>query len=240
MLHLQVKCELQAQRYVSICYIYALITLFFSPRNLVTQLQDVINTLSSSRHPQILSKPDMAPNQENSDGLVVPDSPPPLDQANYPDACHWHLEHWMKYSEQQLNLRQLPPRLAFLTDEDGNPATESWMKMFMSTAKQAWNELYRLQLEPSSWTKKTHKAASYFAYIMKTNFNEFRYCDGNWKVEWFATIKYPDWCHDARVLGCLTCTSGILFSHSLYITLLLGARPSKCKIGDGNPIKDKH
>jgi len=82
----------------------------------------------------------------------------------------------------------------------------------MSTAKQAWNELYHLQLNPSSWTKKTLKAASYLTYIMKMSFDEFQYCDGDWKVEWFAIIKYPDWCHDARESGRLTHTFNISFS----------------------------
>jgi len=82
----------------------------------------------------------------------------------------------------------------------------------MSAAKQAWNELYRIRLDPSSWTKKTPKAASYLAYIMKTGFDEFQYCNRDWKVKRFAIIKYPDWCCDARELGHLTCMSDILFS----------------------------
>ena len=126
----------------------------------------------------------------------------------------------MKYSRQQLNLGQLPPSLAFLTNEDGNPATESQMKTFMLTAKQAWNELYHVGLDPSSWTKKTPKATSYFAHIMKLNFDKFRYCNGDWKVEQFAIIKYPDWCCDIRDLGHLTHMFSISFSHSFYITLL--------------------
>jgi len=84
--------------------------------------------------------------------------------------------------------------------------------MFISAAKQAWNELYRLWLDPSLWTKKTPKAASYFTHIMKTGFDKFQYCDGDWKVEQFAIIKYPDWCRDAREPGHLTCTSDILLS----------------------------
>jgi len=88
----------------------------------------------------------------------------------------------------------------------------------MSAAKQAWNELYHIQLDPSLWTKKTPKAASYLAYIMKTGFDEFWYCDGDWKVERFAIIKYPDWCHDVRELGCLTHMSDILFSCFFQIT----------------------
>jgi hypothetical protein len=81
----------------------------------------------------------------------------------------------------------------------------------MSIAKQAWNELYCLQLDPRSWTKETPKAASYLAYIMKMSFNKFRYYDGDWKMERFAIIKYPDWCRDVRDLGQLIHTSDTLF-----------------------------
>lgn len=157
--------------------------------------------------------PDTAPDQDKSDSLDIPDSLQPLDKEGYPYVRHWHEEDWVKYTERQRDRGQVAPRLGFLTDEDGGPVPESRIKMFMSTAKQAWNELYRLRLDPRSWTKKTPKAASYLAYIMKTHFDEFRYCDGDWKVERFAIIKYPDWCRDARESGHLTRMSDILFSH---------------------------
>jgi len=191
----------------------------FSPRTLVTQLQDVINRLTSPQHPQVLSIPDTAPNQEKSDGLdVTPDLLQPLEQKDYPHIRYWHEGDWIKYTNQERELGQTPPRLGFLTDEDGSPVPESRIRAFMSAAKQAWNELYRIQLDPSSWTKKTLKAASYLAYIMKTGFDEFQYCDGDWKVERFAIIKYPDWCHDVREPGCLTHMSDILFSRFFQIT----------------------
>jgi len=187
---------------------------YFSPRTLVTQLQDVINKLTSSQHPQLLSTLDPAPNQEKSDSLkVVLDQPQPLEQENHPHVCYWCKGDWVKYAKQQHNHGQVPSRLGFLTDEDGSLVTESRIKTFMSAAKQAWNELYHIQLDPSLWMKKTLEAASYLTYIMKMAFNEFRYCNGDWKVKQFAIIKYPDWCHDVREPGHLTCMSGILFSH---------------------------
>ena len=156
--------------------------------------------------------PDMAPNPEKINNLDLPDPPQPLDQEDYPYVQYWNEEDWVKYTEQQHDRGQVPPRLRFLTDEEGSPVLESQIKTFMSTAKQAWNELYCLRLDPSSWTKKTPKAASYLAYIMKMTFNEFQYCDGDWKVERFAIIKYPDWCRDARESGHLTHMSDISFS----------------------------
>ena len=178
--------------------IYAHIFIFFSYRNLVTQLQDVINKLASSQHLQMPPTSIPVTTEGKPEGLVVPDAPESLDEDDYPDVRYWRDENWIKYAERQKDRGEAVPRLAFLTDGDGNVVTESQIKVFTSTAKQAWNELYRHRLDPSSWTKKTLKAASYLAYVLKTNFAEFRYCDGDWKVEHFAVVKYPDWCRDGR------------------------------------------
>lgn len=183
---------------------------WFYFRNLNAQLQDMINRLTSQR-PHVLSMPDTAAsNQEKPDSLVVPNQPRPLDEEDYPEVLYWCEESWVKHTEEERERGRNPPRLGFLTDDDGNPVTEARIKMFMSTAKQAWNELYRLRLDPSSWTKKTPKAASYLTYILKRNFDEFRYCDGDWKVERFAIVKYPDWCRDGRESGRLTRVSEVL------------------------------
>jgi hypothetical protein len=200
----------------------------------------VINRLTSpSQRPHTLSMSDTAPNQEKSDTLTVPDRPQPLDEEDYLGVLYWQEELWVKHTEEQRERGQNPSRLGFLTDDDGNPVTEPRIKMFMSTAKQAWNELYRLRLDPISWTKKTPKAASYLAYVLKTNFDEFRYCDGDWKVERFAIVKYPDWCRDAREPGRLTCASKVLFIRFLLTMFVLGARPSKRKTGDSESLKDE-
>jgi hypothetical protein len=198
----------------------------------------VINKLTS-QHPHVLSMPDTAPNEEKSDSLVVPDQLRPLDEDDYPEVLYWHEESWVKHTEEKRERGQNPSRLGFLTNDDGNPVTESRITAFMSAAKQAWNELYRLRLDPSSWTKKTPKAASYFTYILKRNFDEFRYCDGDWKVERFAIVKYPDWCRDARESGRLTRASKVPSICFLLTMFVLGARPSKRKTGDCRSLKDE-
>lgn len=101
------------------------------------------------------------PSKENPEALVVPEAPEPLNEEDYPDVQFWHDENWIKYTERQKDLGELFPRLGFLTDRDGNLVTDSRIKAFTSTAKQAWNELYCHRLDPNSWTKKTPKAASY-------------------------------------------------------------------------------
>lgn len=112
------------------------------------------------------------------------------------------------------------PKHGFLTDDNGDPLTESRIKEFMSHAKRAWNELYRCRLDPTSWTKKTPRAASYYAHIMKMSFREFCYCEGDWKAERFAITKYPDWCRDARETGHLIREFHLFRPRTLLIYLL--------------------
>ena len=113
---------------------------WFYFRNLNAQLQDMINRLTSQR-PPVLSMPDTAAsNQEKPDSLVVPDQPRPLDEEDYPEVLYWCEESWVKHTEEERERGRNPPRLGFLTNDDGNPVTEAWIKTFMSTAKQAWNE----------------------------------------------------------------------------------------------------
>ena len=138
--------------------IYARTTYCFPSRTLISQLQDVINKLTS-QHLKVQPMPDTTSNQEKSDGLDVPDSPQPLDQEDYPYVSHWCEEDWVQYTERQHDRGQVPPRLGFLTNEEGSPVPEPWIKTFMSATKQAWNELYRVRLDPKSWMKKTPKAA---------------------------------------------------------------------------------
>jgi hypothetical protein len=152
------------------------------------------------------------------EGLTLPDAPEPLDQEDYPDVSFWWESDWTAHCERQKDHGKTPPKLGFLTDDKGAPITESRIKKFMSYAKVAWNELYRQRRDPNSWTKKTPTAASYFMLNMKRNFPEFCYCEGDWKAERFAIIKYPDWCRNTRDTGHLTRASQFFY---LWIALIL-------------------
>lgn len=107
------------------------------------QLQEVIDKLTSSQHRQMPPMSIAAPSEEKPNALVIPDAPEPLDEEDYPDVQYWHEQNWIKHIERQKDRGGVIPRLGFLTDRDGNPVAESRIKTFTSTAKQAWNELYR-------------------------------------------------------------------------------------------------
>jgi hypothetical protein len=76
---------------------------------------------------------------------LLPDQPglQPLSEKDYPDIFYWCEGSWVKHIEEQKEHRKTPSRLRFLTNDDGNPVLESWIKTFMLTTK-AWIELYYL------------------------------------------------------------------------------------------------
>ncbi|KAH8994126.1 hypothetical protein EDB86DRAFT_2926956 [Lactarius hatsudake] len=198
---LQAKCELEAERKTT------------------TRLQDIINTLAASR--TIPATPQNITRDAEPRTLEIADAPEMVEEDDYPDVPYWHESDWADYCERQKDRGNSVPKLGFLTNKDGDPIVESRVREFMTYAKQSWNELYRHHLDPASWMKKTMPAATFFAHEMKVNFSEFRYCDGNWKAEWFAIIKYPDWCQDVRESGRLT-----------------RIRPSKHKTNEDNGKKE--
>ena len=147
---------------------------------------------------------DAASRNGKLDTLIIPDAPEILQEDDYPDVPYWRDSDWMGHSEQQKDHGEPISKLGFLTDEYGGVVIDTRIKEFTLHAKQLWNELYRHHLDPTSWSRKTPKGVSFFEHGMKMKFLEFSYCDGSWKVEQFAIIKYPDWCQDARESGCLT------------------------------------
>ena len=189
-----------------------------------------------------------AHSKDRSEDVVVPDVQEPLYEEDYPDVPYWHDKDWITHTERQKDRGNVVTRLGFLTDRDGKVVSESQIKAFTSVAKQAWNKLYRHRLDPSSWTKKTSKVASFLANTLKAKFVKFCYCNGDWKVGRFAIIKYPDWCRDGRDSGRLTRTPILSLVACFFLfqvcslfpsfSVVLGARPSKRRIGDSDNTND--
>ncbi|KAF8274723.1 hypothetical protein EI94DRAFT_1794024 [Lactarius quietus] len=173
---IQARCELEAER------------------NTITCLQNIIDKLTTSCTAPMHMASEPGPRDGPIDTLVIPDAPEALEEDNYPDVPYWRGLVWAQHSDQQKDCEKPVSKLGFLTDQDGCPVSKIRIKEFMSHTKQMWNELYCHCLDPSSWMRKTTTAAAFYAHEMRKKYEEFGYCDGNWKAEWFAIIKYPDWC----------------------------------------------
>jgi hypothetical protein len=164
-------------------------------------------------------------NRPPTETLNMPGATEDLDQDDYPDVPYWHESDWTKHCNRQRDRGQTISKLSFLTNKGGSPVSESRIKEFMATAKEAWNELYRHHHDPITWMKKASTASTYFAREMKIKFPEFAYCEGNWKAEKFAIVKYPDWCRDSREGGQLVRAYTVPHSH-LHTTHFLLPRCS--------------
>lgn len=134
--------------------------------------------------------------------------PDELDQREYPDVPFWQRTEWAKKEKESVSEVK---NFDFLTDELGEVVSSGRLKEMSETAKEAWIELYSNRMDPESWGKKGRLSADYFNSIMKNAFPEFCYCDGNWKTEMFATLKYPDWKKNCRRPGNLTRTVSLQY-----------------------------
>lgn len=147
--------------------------------------------------------------RRNPENLTMISSPDYYEEEDYPDACYWTKSEWVKHENKQNDrgtTSTSAEKLEFLTNENGVAANKERLRQISKAAKITWNELYRYRLDPTTWSKTTVKAATYFSNNMRTQFEEFRLCEGDWKVEAFATIRFPDWCKN-RDKGHLTRTS---------------------------------
>ncbi|KAF8962357.1 hypothetical protein BDZ97DRAFT_1825778 [Flammula alnicola] len=125
--------------------------------------------------------------------LVIPDSPPPCDRTDFPDVRFWNRKEWSAYIQKQQANGSLLKKLRFVTQEDGDMVSEERLSAMSKEAKSLWATLYLKRLDPNNWGIKTTMASDFFSNSMRIKFPEFRWCENDWKIEAFATIRYSEW-----------------------------------------------
>jgi len=145
--------------------------------------------------------------------LAVPSTPPTLQWEDYPDVPFWTKGEWDKLVERKKLANKTPSWNTFLTDEDRQVLSKQRYNEIWADAKLAFNSLYYCRIDPTSWSKKTDIAVAYFYNTTTTKYPEFQLCEGNWKVQHWATERYPDWVKNVRKLGGLKC---MLFCYSAF------------------------
>jgi len=73
---------------------------------------------------------------------------------------------------------------------------ELWADM-----KLAFNSLYYRHFDPTSWSKRTDLAATYFYNTITVKYPKFQLCEGNWNIHLWTTERYPDWVKNVRKAG---------------------------------------
>ena len=137
----------------------------------------------------------------------IPPPLPPLSEDDYDEVKFWRVEDWNKYVAKMSATANKPPRLGFLTDEQGDVISSERKKEFYDWFSVLSASLFRVREDPVTWKKKTKFATDFISNSMREKFIEFRLCEGNWKVEKYGSIKFSDWDKGPRESGRLKRTS---------------------------------
>src|SRR5712691_3435001 len=95
------SCRHRGEHGIIILSIYVSFICCLTSRNLVTQLQDVINKLTSSQHHQMQPMSIHPLSEGNPKAFVIPEAPGPEDEDNYPDVQYWCEQDWVRHTERQ-------------------------------------------------------------------------------------------------------------------------------------------
>jgi hypothetical protein len=169
--------------------------------------------------------------------LVTPPAPGALQQSQYGTVKFWTKASWQEYVDRAKNRNsgREPTLTECITDEKGVQISKQRLKELWEDAKIAWNSLYYRRLDPSTWSKKHTTAADYFYNTILQKYPEFRLCDGNWKLQMWATKRYADWTKNVRGgsgLSRMFPYIQFIFYSSLN---LQGADPSIIQVGGKRP-----
>jgi hypothetical protein len=135
-----------------------------------------------------------------SSSLQIPPSPPLVSRDEFPDAKFWKSDSWQEYFGRKTDV----PKLGFVTDEHGQFVGPNRLRDMSETAKKLWAHLHHYRLAPATWRLISQQAYEYYSNSMRAAFVEFRFCDNDWKVSTFGTIRFPDWSNGPRASGKLT------------------------------------
>lgn len=136
-----------------------------------------------------------------SSRLIIPNSPPQCSQRDYEDVQFWTRAEWTQYEHGKKEKGEKFHKLRFISQENGSMVDNARLTAIGQEATELWNTLYHTRDDPPSWKSKTKTASQYFSNSMRLKFEEFRWCEDNWKIEAFATNRYPDWCRWSRSSG---------------------------------------
>ena len=195
-----------------------------------------MTTIATSRTPSHIRSKSLVgplqplqPEMDAVDKLVIPCAPEELDPEDYESACFWTQISWNNYKKHQVNQGLNVKSLGFMCNADGDLVSKERLATMTKRAKQLWTTCYHLRMDPPSWTKKTEDVSLYFIRNMRISFPEFALCEGNWKAEAFAVIRYPDWASDVRGSGTLTRELLFHLSFHSYIIYVHSSRETTVK-----------
>jgi hypothetical protein len=157
-------------------------------RELVTELKLLLRNQAAPAPVQALP----------SNKFSIPPSPPECNQRDFESVKYWTRGEWVRHQKDCEDRGKDYKKLGFLTDEDGEPLDDDQIDSMTKYARILWNSLFKEREDPKSWGVRSLPASQYFSNNMRMKYSEFQWCEGDWKVHAFATIRFPDWSQDVR------------------------------------------
>ena len=250
--HISVSSMIYCQKreFIFFSGIYAHIFIFLSTilrhRSIIaemkTEMKDMQKELLQLSHKSIQEHHEsshQSASHNSTNTFVTPPAPGALQQSQYGAVKYWTKASWQEYVDRakDRNSGHEPTWTEFITDEKCLQMSKQRHKELWEDAKIAWNSLYYRRLDPTNWSKKHTTAADYFYNTILQKYPEFRLCEGNWKLQMWATRRYSDWTKNVRGGGGL---SRMFLYHTIQFTFyssvyLQGADPSITQVGEKRP-----
>ena len=86
----------------------------------------------------------------------------------------------------------------YLETKDGTPVDGIRLRTIGDRTRQHFTTFLRAKVAPTSWGQLDHDCFTYFRIEMYTEFEEFRYCEDHWKLNFWAQRKYTSWSQATR------------------------------------------
>lgn len=133
---------------------------------------------------------------------------PPLIKENYPSICYWTRKEFdefitrndretdglaLKRTQRGRPSNDNEEKHPYLENKDGTSVDHYRLNMFGNKACRLFESMCAANIAPMSWAKMSSQVYEYFRTEMLSEFNEFRFCDGNWKLDLWATQTYGSW-----------------------------------------------
>jgi hypothetical protein len=154
------------------------------------------------------------PNPAHPTCCTYKPDPPSLHSANYPWMCFWRrsaYDQFLKRGNGETDgLATTKPRRGrpssdessekhpYLETKDGTPVDSIRLQTIGDRTCQHFTTFQRAKVAPPSWGQLDHDCFTYFRIEMYTEFEEFRYCEDYWKLNFWAQRKYTSWCQTIR------------------------------------------
>lgn len=157
---------------------------------------------------------DIAPNSNHPKCRTYKPDPPYLRSDDYPLVRFWRrsaYDQFLKRGNGETDgLAMTKPRRGrpsndeggekhpYLETKDGTPVDSIRLRTIGDRTRQHFTTFQRAKVAPPSWGQLDHDCFTYFRIEMYTEFEEFRFCEDHWKLNFWAQRKYTSWSQTNR------------------------------------------